>query len=82
MSGSEGNAARSMVKRAGEEAMLPRRVMRRPAWSEGLGEWGIGRGNLGRTLIKEAIELEAWDEGFCSGGALLWLGHCYSWTNC
>jgi len=31
VSGSEGNAARSIVRRAGEEEMLPRRVIRRPA---------------------------------------------------
>ncbi len=30
---SEGKAARSAVRRAGEEWMVPRRVMRRPFWS-------------------------------------------------
>ena len=30
---SEGKAARSAVRRAGWEAMVPRRVMRRPFWS-------------------------------------------------
>ncbi len=30
---SEGKAARSAIRRAGEEWMVPRRVMRRPFWS-------------------------------------------------
>jgi len=40
---------------------------------------GVGMG--GQTLVEEAVELEAWDQSFCSGGAGFWLGHCYSWMN-
>ena len=39
---SEGKAARSMMRRAGELEMLPRRAMRRPAWSESVCECYVG----------------------------------------
>ena len=50
LSESEGKAARSMVRRAGELEMLPRRVMRRPAWSVKLVSDGKTGGDGGVNL--------------------------------
>lgn len=46
MGRSEGKAARSAVRRAGREEMVPRRVMRRPFWSGWGGVRGVGWGGV------------------------------------
>ena len=66
---SEGKAARSAVRRAGREWIVPRRVMRRPFWS-GRGRLVEcrGKGKGGRTLVQKAVELELLDPfGGCFG---------------